>query len=267
MPGLAAPVVNRCPVCRHEASAPRCGHCRKPLLERASDPVLQLTGVRHHYGKDGTAVQALGGITLSVDRGEVVSVVGPSGGGKTTALLVMGLLLTPDAGTVRIAGQDAGALCERERATLRLLRLGYLFQDYNLLASLTSVENVAVPLRYAGVRKAEAHTRAADLLRSLGLAHRLGHRPTQLSGGEKQRVATARALAMGPDVILADEPTANLDSHTGRRVVEQLVDAAKADGAAVVLVTHDARLDGIADRVLHLEDGRLSADSSQVGTR
>ena len=224
--------------------------------------LLQLSDVRHHYGSAGTAVQALNGITLSVDRGEVVSIVGPSGGGKTTALLVMGLLLTPDAGTVRIAGQDVGALSERERSTLRLRRLGYLFQDYNLLHSLTSVENVAVPLMFAGVRKSEALKRAVDLLGSFGLADRAAHRPGALSGGEKQRVAAARALAMEPDLILADEPTANLDSVTGRKVIEQLVDAAKAHGAAVVLVTHDARLDGVADRVLHLEDGRLLSTAS-----
>ncbi|MFY9334411.1 MAG: ABC transporter ATP-binding protein [Mycobacterium sp.] len=194
---------------------------------------------------------------MSVDRGEVVLVVGPSGGGKTTALLVMGLLLTPDSGTVRVAGEDVGALAERERATLRLMRLGFLFQDYNLLNSLTSVENVAVPLRYAGIRKSAALARATELLDSLGLAHRAGHRPAELSGGEKQRVATARALAMGPEVILADEPTANLDSVTGRKVSEQLAEAAKANGAAVVIVTHDSRLDDIADRVVHLEDGRI----------
>ncbi len=253
-----------CPVCHHEASAPRCEHCRRPVLEPAPDPVLELAGVRHRYGSAGTAVQALAGINMSVNHGEVVSVVGPSGGGKTTALLVMGLLLTPDAGTVRIAGQDAADLRERDRATLRLLRLGYLFQDYNLLQSLTSLENVAVPLVYAGVRKAAARKRAADLLGSLGLAHRADHRPGALSGGEKQRVAAARALAVGPDVILADEPTANLDSVTGRRVIEQLAEAAKANGAAVVLVTHDARLDGIADRVLHLEDGRLLQASAEA---
>ncbi len=247
----------RCPVCHHDASLPKCSRCRRPLLTPTGDPVLQLTGVGHHYGAAGTAVQALSDVTLSVERGEIVSIVGPSGGGKTTALLAMGLLLTPDTGTVRIGGQDAASLSERERATLRLLRLGYLFQDYNLLGSLTSVENVAVPLRYAGVRKADAVARATELLGALGLADRAGHRPAALSGGEKQRVAAARALAMGPDLILADEPTANLDSATGRTVIEQLAEAAKAFGAAVVIVTHDSRLDGIADRVLHLEDGRL----------
>lgn len=226
-----------------------------PVTHRA--PVLELTGVTHRYGSGETGVLALQNVSLSVRSGEVVLVVGPSGGGKTTALLVMGLLLTPDAGTVRIGGDDTGGLCERERARLRLLRLGYLFQDYNLLGALTSAENVALPLRYAGVRKPAALARALELLDALGLADRAGHRPSALSGGEKQRVATARALAMRPEVILADEPTANLDSATGRKVSEQLAAAARAEGAAVVIVTHDSRLDGIADRVLHLEDGRL----------
>lgn len=247
----------RCPVCHVDASPPRCGRCRRAVLPETANPVLQLTDVTHHYGTGEAAVQALGGITMSVDRGEVVLVVGPSGGGKTTALLVMGLLLTPDAGTVRIGGADVSTLAENERANLRLMRLGFLFQDYNLLNSLTTVENVAVPLRYAGVRKSAALARATELLDSLGLAHRAGHRPAELSGGEKQRVATARALAMGPEVILADEPTANLDSATGRKVSEQLAGAAKANGAAVVIVTHDSRLDDIADRVFHLEDGRI----------
>ena len=140
------------------------------------NPVLQLIDVSHHYGTGTTAVQALDGITFSVGEGEVVLVVGPSGGSKTTALLVMGLLLTPDSGQVRIAGRDAAGLSERERADLRLRRLGYLFQDYNLLASLTTLENVAVPLRYAGARKADALA-SQRTARLLGLAARSGHRP------------------------------------------------------------------------------------------
>lgn len=220
-------------------------------------PVLQLENIKHHYGTGEAAVQALRGIDLSVNRGEVVLVIGPSGGGKTTALLVMGLLLTPDSGSVRIGGQDTRELSEGDRAKLRLTKLGFLFQEYNLLNSLTAAENVAVPLRYSGTGKSEALARAKELLTSLDLGHRAGHRPTMLSGGEKQRVAAARALAMTPDLVLADEPTANLDSATGKKVSEQLAAAAKAQGSAVVIVTHDSRLTSIADRVLRLEDGRL----------
>lgn len=222
-----------------------------------TEPILALTNVSHQYGTGTTAVQALSDISLSVSRGEVLLMVGPSGGGKTTALLTMGLLLTPTTGSVSIGGRDTGTLSQRERSELRLTQLGYLFQDYNLLNSLTAAENIAVPLRYSGIRKSAALGRAAELLASLGLAHRADHRPSQMSGGEKQRVAAARALAMNPGVILADEPTANLDSGTGQRVTEELVAAARAQNAAVIIVTHDARLDAIADRVVYLEDGRL----------
>jgi putative ABC transport system ATP-binding protein len=202
-------------------------------------------------------VRALRGLDLTVKPHEVVLVVGPSGGGKTTALLVMGLLLTPDSGHIRIDGQNVGELGERERSRIRLERLGFLFQEYNLLNALTSAENVALPLRYAGVKKDAAMTRAREVLTELGLGHRTGHRPPALSGGEKQRVAAARALVARPGLVLADEPTANLDSATGKKVAEQLADAARTQGAAVVIVTHDLRLTGIADRVLHLEDGVL----------
>ncbi|NGX10319.1 ATP-binding cassette domain-containing protein [Mycobacteroides franklinii] len=227
------------------------------------EPVLQLKGIEHKYGTGDAAVHALRGLDLTVNPGEVVLVVGPSGGGKTTALLVMGLLLTPAAGVVRIGGQNVGDLSERERARIRLEKLGFLFQEYNLLNALTSAENVALPLRYAGVGKAAAASRARELLAELGLAHRTDHRPPALSGGEKQRVAAARALAARPGLVLADEPTANLDSATGKKVAEQLADAAKSQGAAVVIVTHDLRLTDIADRVLHLEDGVLLEKEDQ----
>jgi ABC-type lipoprotein export system ATPase subunit len=220
-------------------------------------PVLQLDSIEHRYGSGDTAVHALRGLDLTVDAGEVVMVVGPSGGGKTTALLVMGLLLTPHSGRVRIGGRDVDALSERDRSAIRLRQLGFLFQEYNLLNALTSAQNVALPLRYAGMGKAAAMSRAAELLAGLGLAERAGHRPSALSGGEKQRVAAARALAARPGLILADEPTANLDSATFFPVAGQLAAAARTQGSAVVVVTHDLRLTDIADRVLHLEDGRL----------
>lgn len=229
----------------------------------SQDPVLQLEGIEHQYGTGDAAVRALRGLDLTVNPGEVVLVVGPSGGGKTTALLVMGLLLTPGAGVVRIGGQNVGDLSERDRTRIRLEKLGFLFQEYNLLNALTSAENVALPLRYAGVSKDVAMSRARQLLTELGLAHRTGHRPPALSGGEKQRVAAARALVARPGLVLADEPTANLDSATGKKVAEQLADAARSQGAAVVIVTHDLRLTDIADRVLHLEDGVLLEKEDQ----
>ncbi|MGH3726087.1 MAG: ABC transporter ATP-binding protein [Mycobacterium sp.] len=235
--------------------------CESPSV--SDGPVLQLSGIEHQYGSGDAAVLALRGLDLTVSPGEVVLVVGPSGGGKTTALLVMGLLLTPGSGSVRIGGQDVSELSERERARIRLESLGFLFQEYNLLNALTSAENVALPLRYAGVGKESAMSRARELLTELGLAHRTEHRPTALSGGEKQRVAAARALVARPGLVLADEPTANLDSATGKKVAEQLADAARTQGAAVVIVTHDLRLTDIADRVLHLEDGVLLEKEDQ----
>ncbi|MDM2588618.1 ABC transporter ATP-binding protein [Mycobacteroides abscessus] len=227
------------------------------------EPVLQLKGVAHQYGTGAAAVHALRGLDLTVNTGEVVLVVGPSGGGKTTALLVMGLLLTPVSGLVRIGGRDVGELAKRDRAHIRLEKLGFLFQEYNLLNALTSAENVALPLRYAGVSKDKAMSRARGLLADVGMEHRTDHRPPALSGGEKQRVAAARALVARPGLVLADEPTANLDSATGKRVAAQLADAARSQGAAVVIVTHDLRLTDIADRVLHLEDGVLLEKENQ----
>ena len=219
--------------------------------------LLSLRGVGHTYGQGANEVHALRGVDLIVARGQVTLVVGPSGGGKTTALLIMGLLLRPTTGAVYVAGQPMHSATDAERTRARLLRLGFVFQHFNLLKALTAVENITAPLRYAGVRKRPASARAAQLLDALGLAKQAGRRPEDLSGGEKQRVAVARALAIGPDVVLADEPTANLDSAAGQRVVDQLTAMARANGTAVVIVTHDTRLAPVADRLLILEDGCL----------
>ena len=256
-----------CPVCgAADVQPPRCSTCRRPLLEgHDGDVVLSMTDVRQRYGTETAGVTALDGVSMDVRRGEVTLVVGPSGGGKTTALLVMGLLLRPTSGTVTIAGQAMHDASERDRTRVRLLRLGFVFQHFNLLKALTAVENVAVPARSAGVRKQHATARATRLLSDLGLAERMEHKPSDLSGGEQQRVAVARALSLGPDVVLADEPTANLDSSAGQRVVERFAEAARAQNCAVVIVTHDTRLEPIADRVLALEDGRLVEDRGNGG--
>jgi len=250
--------VTTCPICSAEAEPPRCRVCSRPILR--TDPhadALVLAGVRHTYGNGANEVHALRSVDLSVHRGEVTLVVGPSGGGKTTALLIMGLLLQPTTGEVRVAGEAMESASDAQRTRVRLLRLGFVFQQFNLIKSLSAAENVTVPMHYAGVAKKHARARTDALLQSLGLEHRTGHRPADLSGGEKQRVAIARALALGPEVVLADEPTANLDSNAGQRVVEQLADLARADGTAVVIVTHDTRLAPIADRLLRIEDGSL----------
>ncbi|HRQ41586.1 MAG TPA: ABC transporter ATP-binding protein [Chloroflexota bacterium] len=228
--------------------------------------VLELQNVSKIYGSGHTAVTASDHVNLQVKPGEIVLIMGPSGSGKTTVLSMAGLLLRPTEGKVLVNGRDITGLSQRQMAALRLRSLGFVFQAYNLLGALTARENVAVVMNLAGVKGRAASKRAAELLAMLGLEHRLDHKPADLSGGEKQRVAIARALANDPPLILADEPTGNLDSQTGREVMELLCcglgrDQASPErgrrGRAIVIVTHDHRLQQIADRVLWLEDGRL----------
>jgi putative ABC transport system ATP-binding protein len=194
---------------------------------------------------------------LDIDAGEVVLVMGPSGSGKTTLLLMLGAMLRPTSGSVRIDGTDLATAAERSLPPLRARRFGFVFQDFNLLSALDALENVELACNLAGVTGRAARRRATDLLTRLGLAKRLHFRPDQLSGGEKQRVAIARALANDAPVILADEPTANLDSSHGREIARVLRNLATEDGRSVVIVSHDQRLKEIADRVLWLEDGQF----------
>jgi len=223
------------------------------------DNVLELQSVTKTYGSGHTAVTAVRGADLRVRPGEIVLIMGPSGSGKTTLLSMAGLLLGPSAGHISVVGREVNGLSQRQLAALRLRKLGFVFQAYNLLGALTARENVELVMNLAGKRGAPARQRAGELLDMLGLGHRLNHRPADLSGGEKQRVAIARALANDPPLILADEPTGNLDSKTGREVMELLCCGLGRDqGRAIVIVTHDHRLKEIADRVLWLEDGRLS---------
>ena len=218
---------------------------------------LDARGLSKTFGKDDLAVSAVRGVDLSVAPGEVVLVDGPSGSGKTTLLLMLGALLEPTSGTVVVDGDDIWTLPERRRPLLRARHFGFVFQDFNLLGALSAAENVALAANLAGVNGKVARKRADSALKRVGLGHRIGFRPDQLSGGEKQRVAIARALVNDPAVILADEPTANLDSANGRQVARLLHALATDDQRAVVIVTHDNRLHDIADRILWLEDGAL----------
>ncbi len=227
-------------------------------------PVLELQEVEKVYGQGRAAVKALAGVSLKVEPGEVAVIMGPSGSGKTTLLSISGALLKPTSGRVSIMGEDITKLSERELPRIRLKHIGFVFQAFNLLSALTALENVEITLSLANSSGNNARRKAADLLTSLGLKDRLSHYPDELSGGEKQRVAIARALINDPDLILADEPTGNLDSKAGHAVAELLQQIAKRDGKAVVVVSHDMRIIDIADHVHWLEDGRLRPESARL---
>jgi putative ABC transport system ATP-binding protein len=220
-------------------------------------PLLRVEGLTKVFGTGRTEVTAVADVDLVTQRGEITLVMGPSGSGKTTLLTMLGCLLRPSAGRIEIDGLDVTALPAREHARVRRTLVGFVFQTFNLLDALTAQENVEVALNVGGVRGAEAATRARALLEDAGLRGRLDFRAQALSAGERQRVAIARALANGPPLVLADEPTANLDSRHGREVMELLRELALRRHCGVVVVSHDERLRAIADRILWLEDGRI----------
>jgi putative ABC transport system ATP-binding protein len=219
---------------------------------------LILRDVSKVYGSGASIVRAVREANLTVREGEIVAIVGPSGSGKTTLLSVAGCLLRPTSGSVRVLGQEVSRLGELRLAGFRLRHVGFVFQSFNLLSSLSARENIEIALNLAGTSGRDAWQRAEDLLDLLDLSHRAGNSPRDLSAGEQQRLAVARALANRPDVILADEPTANLDSRAGHRVMELMRSAVEAGEAkALVVVTHDLRIIDLAHRVLPMEDGML----------
>lgn len=220
-----------------------------------NDVLLQVTHVTRRYGTGTTEVQAVRDVSLEVYSGEIVLIMGPSGSGKTTLLQMMGALLKPTAGTIQLNGEVLSALAENRLPAIRLHRIGFIFQSFNLLSALTVLDNVALVAELAGTKRREARKQAAGLLTTLELGNRLKFLPEQLSGGEKQRVSIARALINDPTIILADEPTANLDSKIGHEITRLLHQIAKEQNRSVVIVSHDQRIQNIADRVLWLEDG------------
>jgi putative ABC transport system ATP-binding protein len=220
-------------------------------------PILEVHNLCKTFKLDGEPVQALQDISFSIQSGEFVSIIGPSGSGKSTLLGLIGGLDTPTSGTVILDGADISQMSERQLTRLRSLKLGFVFQFFNLIPTLSALENVALPLQFAAERRYDPEKRAAELLTHLGLGDRLRHRPSQLSGGQQQRVAIARALANNPPLLLADEPTGNLNREAGALVMDTLKQVRADFGATVVLVTHDAQLAAQADRVLRLVDGKI----------
>ncbi|MFI6211057.1 ABC transporter ATP-binding protein [Nocardia brasiliensis] len=221
--------------------------------------MLELSGVTKEYRVGGQSVRALDGIDLRIETGEFTSIIGPSGSGKSTLLHLLGALDTPDTGSIRFQGNEIGALDDERQSEFRRHRVGFVFQFFNLLPTMSAWENVAIPKLLDGTGLRKAKPRALELLDRVGLRDRAEHRPAELSGGQMQRVAVARALIMDPPLILADEPTGNLDSKTGAAILELLGELA-GSGNSVVMVTHDMGAVAYCDRVVTLRDGRIGSN-------
>ena len=223
----------------------------------SSQPVLSLRGVMRSYPSGGRTLEVLKGADLDIFPGEMVGLIGPSGSGKSSLLHAAGLLEHPNAGSIVIEGRDCSKLNERARTKVRLGSIGFVYQFHHLLPEFSALDNVAMPQRILGKSKVQARARAKQLLEQLGLGERLEHQPAQLSGGEQQRVAIARALANGPHVVLADEPTGNLDPHTSEAVFAALFELCRREGVAALVATHNMALARFMDRVFALKDGHL----------
>jgi putative ABC transport system ATP-binding protein len=231
------------------------------------DTVIETTALRKRYASGEMSVEALRGIDLVVGRGEFLAIMGPSGSGKSTLLSILGCLERPTDGSYRLAGEEVAGFDERKAARIRRERIGFVFQSFNLLLRSTAAQNVELPLFYAGVGRRERRELAAVALDAVGLGDRAEHLPSQLSGGQQQRVAVARAIVTRPDVVLADEPTGNLDSHSQADVLE-LLTGVHAKGATIVIVTHSREVAEHGTRIVHVLDGLIDADealASRVG--
>ncbi|MGD1025125.1 MAG: ABC transporter ATP-binding protein [Candidatus Sulfotelmatobacter sp.] len=224
----------------------------------AMQPAIEVRQLTKTYAEGNTGTLALRGVDLEVHAGELLMLMGPSGSGKTTLLSIMGCILTASSGSVRIAGKEITQLGEKQLPAIRLEHIGFVFQGFNLFPTLTAGENVELMLDLKGVAAKPAKKRAAELLAQVGLADKYASFPADLSGGQKQRIAIARALAGDPEIILADEPTAALDSHTGKNVMEMMSQLAHKRNRAVVIVTHDSRVLSFADRIVKIEDGAIA---------
>ncbi len=227
--------------------------------------MIKVENLTKNYGKGDVITRVLRGITLEIPKGQFVAIMGKSGAGKSTLMYQMSLLDEPTTGKVILDGIDTEQFTESERTTFRLKRLGYIFQDYALLPELTAVDNVAIPLMMDGLSREEAVQKSIKALDAVGLAHRHANHPSQLSGGEQQRVSIARAIAESPDILFADEPTANLDSVSGESVINVMQDLHKRNGQTIVMVTHEPEYAVFADRIIELEDGTVVSDTLRKG--
>jgi putative ABC transport system ATP-binding protein len=225
--------------------------------------LIEIKGIERIFQLGDATVHALAGLDLRIDNGEYVAVMGPSGSGKSTLLNLLGLLDRPNSGTYLLEGRDVTTLSPDEQARVRSERIGFVFQSFHLVPRLTAAENIALPMTLAGIPARERNARVARALAGFGLENRADHRPDQLSGGQRQRVAIARATIMQPALILADEPTGNLDRHTGEEVVS-LLEALNASGVTLIVVTHDQAMGARARRRIVMEDGRIKHDSSHA---
>lgn len=226
-------------------------------MNKQTQPILSAKKIKKELGKGAGRVLALRGVDMTLRSGELTLLMGPSGSGKTTLLSILGCILAPTSGTIKIAGTETGPLSPEQLAQLRRKHIGYIFQSYNLFPTLNALENVRIALDVLGQKGYPAAQRAEEVLHDVGLGHRLRNFPSNLSGGEQQRVAVARAIASSPDIVLADEPTAALDSENGHAVMALLAKIAKDQQRSVLAVTHDPRTLGYADRVVRIEDGQI----------
>jgi len=228
-----------------------------------SDSLIQLEGVTKVFTTDEVETHALSGIHMDIKRGEYVSISGPSGCGKSTLLAILGLLDTPSSGTYTLNGKPVQTLKLSERARIRNREIGFIFQAFNLIGDLNVYENVELPLTYRGMGSGERRKKVHEALERVGMSHRVKHYPSQLSGGQQQRVAVARALAGDPSILLADEPTGNLDSQNGEQVMDLLRELHRS-GSTICMVTHDPRYARYSDRAIHLFDGRVIEENSEI---
>jgi len=238
-----------------ESALPRPEH-------ESGTPLYELSGLERTFSKGGMVVHAIRGINLVIDRGEMVSLEGPSGSGKSTLLQLLGALDSPTGGSIRFARRDLAGLSDKELTKIRAQEIGFVFQHFNLILTLTAAENVAIAMFPNHVRARERRERAEQLLNQVGLGHRLHHLPSRLSGGEQQRVAIARALANNPSVIIADEPTGNLDSDTAKEVMTALTALQSSAGVTIVVATHDEEVAQLTSRRVRIRDGEILGDSA-----